>query len=133
MTRAELIAALEAAPGPSRELFVAAYQIVHRPPGWWYRGDPKPFSRFTRFLKLLDAEAWLEAAVSLVPKDWWLFSLRHHHTQIRVRGDKHEPLRWVAELQRYPTGGSLTQGWHETSAAIALCAAALRAREGKDG
>lgn len=118
MTLPELIAALEQADGPSRELFMAAYQVVHPPPNWQSYGNPQAFARF---MQLLNAEAWLEAAALLVPNGW-RFGLSTDG--LFVRG--------TCRAAVWEKGPPTEIEWYAPTPALALCIAALRAREGND-
>ena len=62
MTKSELIAALEGAPGPSAELFYDAGKIVF--------GVPNASNERTwlRFGRCVHAEAWVDAAIMLAPE-----------------------------------------------------------------
>lgn len=52
--------------------------------------------------------------LSNIPVGWWLFSLEHKHTEIRFRGQVHEPMFWVCKLQRIQ-GGLLKTAEGETA------------------
>ena len=59
---ADLIKRLEEATAPNKKLFVEAYEAVH--------GKSDIDIKFGRFLILLDAGAWTDAALTLVPEGW---------------------------------------------------------------
>ena len=105
---AEKIEALE---GPSREIFIAAYGEV-------YGLNPcledglRTAERARRFLRLLDAEAWFDAAMTLAPEGWeWTIESGGH-------------VEMTASRLREPH----VEGNAETPE-LAFCAAALRAWE----
>ncbi|MGI9490452.1 MAG: hypothetical protein ACR2RF_32085 [Geminicoccaceae bacterium] len=123
MTRTELIAALEAAEGPSRELgdeLAFALGWVCTPP---VRGrcwiDPQGGKHHHRpdFLGSIDA------ALSFTPEGW-----RVHEFQEADDG------RWRCRVVRAQGrgGDSETGGWWRPTAAIALCIANLKAREAQE-
>ena len=109
----DLIARLEAATDDQqRELLIEAYEAIHD-------GDhPEYCSSFRalRFMRMLDAEAYESAALTLVPEGWTCFHL------FRVKGCR---FVWEAvigpELPDY-RGQAATP-------ALAICIAALRAGE----
>lgn len=65
-----LIERLRAASGPDRELFEEAFRAVF--PQHYAGVGTSGFgpSRWARFSQLLDAEAWLEAVLTLLPEGW---------------------------------------------------------------
>lgn len=63
----DLLSRLEKASEPTRELFEAAYIAVRGPVDW---DVPASFQPFRHFLDLIAIGAWLDAAMSLVPKGW---------------------------------------------------------------
>ena len=68
--------------------------------------------------------AWgylLLAALTLVPKGWRLYTLQESKTRIDVAKDK-----WFAGIDKHGPGVS---GEYASTPAIALCIAALKARE----
>lgn len=74
----------------------------------------------------------LDAAVALVPKDWWLFSLGEIRTEVRYALDRHEPTGfYLVQLQHFE-GGRL-RVTRAAAPALALCIAALKAREPSNG
>jgi hypothetical protein len=60
------------------------------------------------------------------PRDWFLVRLAHVHTSVVFRGDKHEPVEWLCELQ-HTDGGRLQQA-RGPSANAAFQAAVKKAR-----
>lgn len=60
---------LRAATGPDRYLFDEAWQKIK---GNTYVGDHKQRLELVRFLALIEAEAWLDAALILLPDGCWL-------------------------------------------------------------
>lgn len=104
---------IEAAEGPSRELFQAAFEVIL--PAQDSKQWLEVASRFVGFLR---AEAWLSAAEMLVPEgsEWELTTLYGvARAAVDLNGDEG------------PSYGSNECG----SPALALCAAALRARAGE--
>ena len=100
---AELIARLESADGPDRELFMLAYAACF--PALRFDGHPQ------RFMAMLDAEAWTSAAEMLVPEGWQAVTLSlGHATVMHPEERKHD----------CQAGGNC--------AGTALAAAALKAR-----
>ena len=99
--------------GPDREIFLAAYAACYPNGGTPWASDA---SHQARFELLVAKEAWLDAAMSLVP----------------------EGLRWCVDTcdgvprsfvePPHPYEGQPYWGNHVTTPAIALCAAALKAR-----
>lgn len=122
MTREQLIAALEAATGPSRELDVAIVYALYPDIGPYAAhcaGDP-PIFWFDPYYKqecpLFTAS--IDAALSLVPEGWRVYALQ----QFTV-----DTAKWACGLDmRYGPGQVLVR--EAPSPAIALCIAALKAR-----
>ena len=100
---------IEAAEGPSRELFLAAMHEAHGE-----QDDNSPILQ--RMEELIVHEAWLDAAMTLVPEGFGV--------GLDVYDDGAAPrAQLVAEGYRFiarNSGGSI---------ALALCAAALKARQ----
>ena len=129
MTLSELIAALEAATGPSRELDEEiaktqgwAYEKRNNDRvEWWYRPDGTRRAYVWRDNRCPPYTASLDAALTLVPEGLdWLLRTACGGTERRcyahvMRGDTNRD------------GCSLGEGRH-IFAAIALCIAALKAR-----
>lgn len=113
MTIDELIAALEAATGPSRELDEMIFGTVN---GWGY---PLVGSAIYSFKEIgAPYTASIDAALTLVPDGWCpLIGQNVHHRH------------WVAIVQKVTTEGDIKS--HHSNAhtpAISLCIAALKAR-----
>lgn len=145
MTRAELIAALEAATGPSRELDVRIFALSNDPaiirePGD-HRGRGIVTWALSRWIKEEACDAspvwWeylagcvqaprytssIDTALTLVPEGWsWDCGLIINDRDFTSHVWRDEP-----------TEAGIMRGKGPTPA-LALCVAALRAREGKDG
>lgn len=107
-----------------RELLVSAYEAIHgerpclagRKLGRW-------LSNFQPFSKMLDAQAYESAAMTLVPEGWVLAAL----SQV----DDSRPVRqWFVELRRgFKTSYDKAIPVWAPTPAIALCIAALRAKD----
>lgn len=108
----QLIAGLEAADGPSAELFLRAYIAIFGVP----QAEPE-YRPFDRFRVLVDNSAWLCAAMMLVPEGW----------RVRDMGDWED--RWLLALVHESTGVRVEARAGRGDPAIALCIAALKARE----
>ena len=131
MTLPELIAALEAATEPSRELdaeIAIAVRLAPEGPGWW---RSKPTWTWKHASHGPNVEPWaapnytasLDAALTLVPGGlFWGVSAG----KLTPR----EPLYGASILapKDNALGDVLGEGESSASAAIALCIAALRAR-----
>jgi hypothetical protein len=134
MTLPELIAALEAATGPSRQLDAEIARAVYAPDG---RVKQSPFNgewcvyhptqdRTLDRVRVLQFTASIDAALTLVPEGWvWAVhgpdSGNLAYACLCDRDVIQPPEPW---LETYPTQES-----HAATPAIALCIAALRARE----
>jgi hypothetical protein len=121
MTIDELIAALEAATGPDRELDLRIARDVM---------NSEPLKHAAGLSdELIMAQAWapmprytasLDAAVTLVPEGYvW----RMHAPANLPTG------KWVAEIYMQPMWGTCRDGAHAFSPAIALVIAALKERK----
>lgn len=108
MTNKELIAALEAADGPSKTLMWAAFNEIHG----IARGDA---DILRRFCELLDVAAWESAALMLVPEGW------------RRRSIVHEDGRAAVQLARPGYGWPDNWGTLYASEAQAIVIAAIKA------
>ena len=126
MTDKELIAKLQKAKGPSRELLQEAWTAMFPMPegpqlegvgewGLWRE-------RKRRFIAMLDAEAYESAALTLVPEEWTYVSLeicarhlpgQHCHASVERMLDEQEDVR--------------VSGYAKTPA-LAIVIAALRAK-----
>jgi len=95
-----------------RDSFEAAWEAIYgKDPLWW-----DPALRF-RFNRMLDAEAYLDAAVMLVPEGWeWCVD----------NWDGPPPTRWCAWGQ-FPNKGPGDDHYAETPA-LALLAAIVKAK-----
>ena len=143
----DLIEKLERAEGPSRELFEEVFALCFpKPPSYTKAAQIKDFGdeylaelskavvvwaeSKARFNRMLDAEAWESAALTLVPEGC-LFVLKTLWDADKTAG--------YAIIQHYAptsTGGKRYDG--ETTGlaatpAIALCIATLRAKEADNG
>ncbi len=135
MTTDELAAACEAAEGPSRELMEAVFDAIDPAPDCDWQNwsseriskqdadDKAAFSawldrdkRRMKFYRLLDAEAYLDAAMLMVPEGW--------HIEGFKQGCGATPVRIVVHCWYDIERGSAK------TPALALCAASLRARAG---
>ena len=117
----ELIARLEAATADhQRELLFEAFEAVHPYPGhehylvdeidWTWDRLRQPF------IAMLDAEAYESAALTLVPPDWHLI----------LQGVNQS---WNADLRSTPFGTGGYAGGFSSTPALAICIAALRAKD----
>ena len=121
MTIEELIAALERADAPSRELELRiARDVLDSKPLGHAAGLPDEllvaqaeFGPWPRYTSSIDA------ALSLVPEGYvW-----------RMQAPAPQPTgKWAAEIFTQPMWSSFRDGTHATHPAIALCIAALKAR-----
>ena len=124
MTRAELIEALETAQGADRGLFIAAFDCCHPAPCGAV-GGPVPDAYYAwlrvkdRFCHLLNTDAYLDAAMMLVPEgctwsagDWSAIAKGASATC------------WPPEDRRPPNYNGIC---HAATPALALAAACLRA------
>lgn len=71
----------------------------------------------------------IDAALTLVPKEWFLDGLREVRTRIIYAGEQHKPTGLCQANLQHIGGGRLTSG-EGASFALALCIAALRVRQG---
>lgn len=112
-----LIARLESAVGPDRELFVEAARVVFgitslAEDDWKALNFPPA----DRFIKRLDAEAWTSAAEMLVPEGW----------HVSVNTTVGALLQGSAAVRDRDGGPSFASA--AATPALALAAAALKAR-----
>lgn len=129
----DLIARLEKATGPDRELDgdIAVYlglppkemqRDTHRRWLWYAQVSPEDFDSW----EAPPLTESIDAAMTLVPDNRWLQLLKEIRSEIRRYGDKHTPTGfWLAGLQ-HVDGGRLEEGCG-ASPAIALCIASLKA------
>lgn len=118
----ELAARVEAAEKPSPELFFAAFEAVHG-------GRSSMGQLWSRFCSLIDEEAFLDAAMALVPEG------------LEGGVNPGKSGKWAARLySRTPAGNAVieTDTVFAATPALALTAASLRsraaeARHGKEG
>lgn len=116
----DLIERLEAAEGPDRELGLAISIAC---------GMETPH---------LCPTASIDAALKLVPEGWWLAGLSFSHPDFRSFQDREwhaeiaGPVSWV-EYDGFPEPEFNCEGGNAATPALALCAAALRAREASRG
>lgn len=111
MDKLELAERVENATGPSFALFADAFEAI-------YGGRSSLGEKWSAFCALCEAEAWLDAALTLVPEGCSFDLSKDHYRD----GGK-----WVCTTgpdDHYHTNG---RGMAATPA-LALCAAALRAR-----
>lgn len=123
MTRDELIAALEGAEENDAELFMVAWRVIMG----LLPDDEASLSAWrdhgNRFGDLLDAGAFLDAALTLVPDgDHWRWLIDRRPGAAR-RTDGYRAHVWCGDSPSYES----TQSW-APSPALALCIASLRAR-----
>lgn len=134
-----LIKRIESAQGADAELFWEAFNAAFPEPEpgcepVWRPENPKqPIyhawkTRQVTFRSFVDAEAWEQAAITLVPdgagmevKRYWIASADGPVWYAMVTTPSTDPNVIV--------GCDYIEVWDKPSAAIALCAAALRARE----
>lgn len=134
-----LIERLEALDGPSIEVFIEVFAAIHGPKPPRVHGGSQELTdwivAFTPFYKMMEAGAWTDAAMYLVPDGWWLAGLNYVPADFRTAIDR----EWHAELAAPVTWAVVEHGCPEepmydceggdaVTAAIALCIAALRAR-----
>jgi hypothetical protein len=115
---AELIARLEVAEGPSRDLDMEIAKLA--------QGFGLPGSGLLGYLPYFTSS--LDAALTLVPKGmWWLIGLGKTRPK--------EPLYGAQILLHGPrppyNADVLAEGEHDANPAIALCIASLKARSAK--
>lgn len=122
-----------------RQALEEAFRTVFPPPPNAHLGIDVPALEahtqiVRRFRRFLDAEAWTDAAMMLVPEGWRIGNLsQHDHPLLRERGE------WLCTL--YPEGqlGKLRADLgkarcnHADHPALALAQACLKARENGDG
>lgn len=124
----DLATRIEQATGPDRELFLEAFYETH---GSALQGNiALPYQEyaaaFGRFIELIDAEAYLDAAMSLVPEG-------RPSKQIGTTDDG-VGYAALAGNDMHMMAEDPDEFWVEATAAtpaLALCAAALRAREAR--
>ena len=127
MTTAELIEKLERAEGPSRELFEEVFVVIRGRPFVWRHEDGDHESTdpiLWRFLRMLNAEAWESAALMLVPEGW---------TYEGRQGPSGFPHLWTLSTIKCGDVRYTTVMGRARFAAIALCIAALKAKEADNG
>lgn len=130
----ELALCVEAMTGPDRKVLEYAWLTCFpKPDRIWITDNTGSWTpeyadwqfRHHRFWNLLDAEAWIDAAMTLVPEGWHLHSLGK---------SKFMRVPWLAMLVEADDGAPYSgpQG-NALSPALALCAASLRARAALEG
>jgi len=122
----------ERAEGPSRELdrkiFEAATGLSASYQALGFSGKS-----VTRHMDTPRYSASIDAALTLVPADlWWLQNLIERRSSIIFAGETHAPLGGFNCALQHVDGGRLTSGFAKTPA-LALCAAALKARARAEG
>lgn len=107
----DLIARVEAAEGPSFSLFAEAFEAMHG-------GRSALGRKWSEFCALIEAEAWLDAAMTLVPVGFHASINIGRVNIVVLTGESDDPM-------------SAPPDYEATAAtpALALCAAALKARE----
>ena len=140
MTRDELIAALEAATGPSRELDGAIAKSVGwaaQRNNWWPPEEAAKARRQKRSLwscdrgplPLPDYTSSIDAALSLVPEGYQIDSMGEWaHQMLRAAGPWFVILMPRGNLPPPERDREARRHDHAPNAAIALCIAALKAR-----
>lgn len=125
----DLIARLEKATAPTRPLFEESYLAAHGKP-CWDDGDDGYF-----FQECLGIGAWESAALTLVPEGWF-FSLAHvapdflNVGESTFNAEMHGPVSWVVpEPPGYEEPAFDSTAAQARTAALALCIAALKARQ----
>jgi hypothetical protein len=113
----DLIERLEKATGPDRDLFITCYLAVNN---LEKLSDGVSSEACKRYLRFLNAEAWIDAALTLVPEGWWPFA-------IYFGTDGKGPCEAI--LFRRRDQCKIGGGYSHTKPAIALCIAALKARK----
>lgn len=106
---------IEQAEGPSGALFEEAFWAVH-----------PNYADIRSFRVLLDAKAWLDAAMTLVPNWFGGFQWAWFVTSC---GEDDQPQACVTAP---PENGSADYVANAATPALALCAAALRAKDAPD-
>lgn len=118
----DLAARIEALTGPDRALFCRAWETIK---------GTSPTPEAERFLELLNVKAWEQAAMMLVPEGWNWMAGERDQGRCRAYVNNGELLNIGSGLRRNPDSV-----WCEVVAAtpaLALCAAALRAKEASNG
>ena len=102
----------------TRQVLEEAYQAIYGVPGLaWFNGE-----HGARFRRFLDAEAWTDAAMMLVPEGWlWEVQWIGHQTKGRVAN---------AHIWKRFDQSHFAAAAHP---ALALAQACLKARENADG
>ena len=114
----DLIERLEKATENTRPLFEEAYLAAHGKPCWddGERGD--------FFQRCLDIGAWESAALTLVPEGWTDIQLFVKENGSKARLKRPHPYALVAPMETNRDEDKLS-----STPALALCIAALKARE----
>lgn len=113
---------VEQASGPDREMFLAAFYEIS---GSALQGTialpyPEYAAVFGRFVELLDAEAYLDAAMTLLPEGWGVCIEQERSTR-RCEAS-------ISPPGKEPWGADVFKGEGETLP-LALLAATIRAHE----
>jgi len=116
MDNQKLSVRVEALEGPDREIFLAAYAACYPNGGTPWASDA---SHQARFELLVAKEAWLDAAMSLVPEGWFTSDFHSGPS-----GGNWWNLSRIADGDQKYTS---VMGSGKTPA-LALCAAALKSR-----
>jgi len=126
MTIIELIAALEAATGPSRELDGWIYRMLYEP--IWEPDIPEDRKVLHCRCHAPGYTASLGAALTAVPKGRFLFAAQEDRKRIIYKGDRHESLGTYTVVLQHVDGGRAQRGQGKTLA-IALLIAVFKAGE----
>lgn len=130
-TSQELIVALEKATGPDRELDALIYCATNAPPEgadkiwavgvdvFWAGGTVKQGPLFLKGVNLPAYTSSIDAAMTLVPEGWYCVEI--------LRDNEGE---WVPRLHQNKRG-LLSAHANHPRLSIALCIAALKARDAK--
>jgi hypothetical protein len=128
MTREELIAALEKAEGPSRELDCDIFVATAHSPFVSYYPDCvlASLGGFAARVEIEEIPKYttsIDAALTLVPEGWALYRINQYHD------NKNPAWGWGGTLRNYLTPEiGVEVGESRASLALALCIAALKAR-----
>jgi len=110
-----------------REVLEALFTKLHdgKSARWLdYYGEPGLSAKGRRFNALMGLNAYLDAALMLVPEGWFVYGMGEKVSPIIYKGDLHNHLGFWAEIQ-IRQGGHLSKGEGATPA-LALCAAIAR-------
>lgn len=133
MTTAELIEKLERADGPSRELDAEIAQTLSLP--WDYAADWGPRGRDIQVAHRYTAS--IDAALTLVPEGWRIAGFVEYGHGMKWKGRIYCALV-PSDLSHLPRtyaahSAAAVRCDHAATPAIALCIAALKAKEADNG